>query len=118
MRSRRQFVNTLPNDHAQVEGCTRALGALSAYHQKCRICDLHIKAAAFQRAGAVQRFCQRCGRAHGLDAFEGTRRSCRAQLAKHNARCARPRTLAPKTQNTMPGALYTAHCPWFRACAL
>ena len=70
----------------QVEGCDRGLSVLSAYHQKCRICDVHIKAPSFVRAGLVQRFCQRCGRCHELDAFEGTRRSCRAQLAKHNAR--------------------------------
>ena len=70
----------------QVEGCDRDLAALSAYHQKCRVCDLHIKAPSFVRAGLLQRFCQRCGRCHELGAFEGTRRSCRAQLAKHNAR--------------------------------
>ena len=70
----------------QVEGCNRDLAALSAYHQKCRVCDLHIKAPSFARAGLLQRFCQRCGRCHELGAFEGTRRSCRAQLAKHNAR--------------------------------
>jgi hypothetical protein len=61
------------------------------YHQKCRICDLHIKAASYTREGQRLRFCQRCGRAHSLDAFEGARRSCRAQLAKHNARCAAQR---------------------------
>ena len=72
----------------QVEGCDRDLCLLSAYHQKCRICDLHIKAPSFSRAGLLQRFCQRCGRCHELGAFEGTRRSCRAQLAKHNARSA------------------------------
>ncbi len=70
----------------QGEGCDRDLDVLSAYHQKCRICDVHIKAPSFMRAGLLQRFCQRCGRCHELGAFEGTRRSCRAQLAKHNAR--------------------------------
>ncbi len=70
----------------QVEGCARDLSELSTYHQKCRICDIHIKAPVFLRAGIQQRFCQRCGRCHALDAFEGTKRSCRAQLAKHNAR--------------------------------
>lgn len=72
----------------QVEGCNRELSDLSAYHQKCRICDIHIKAPSFMRAGLKQRFCQRCGRCHELDAFEGSKRSCIAQLAKHNARCA------------------------------
>ncbi|EIE24648.1 hypothetical protein COCSUDRAFT_65460 [Coccomyxa subellipsoidea C-169] len=70
----------------RVEGCRRELSDLSAYHQKCRICDIHIKAPSFMRAGLKQRFCQRCGRCHELDAFEGSKRSCIAQLAKHNAR--------------------------------
>ncbi|CAL8467674.1 g7212 [Coccomyxa elongata] len=70
----------------QVEGCNRELSDLSAYHQKCRICDIHIKAPSFMRAGLKQRFCQRCGRCHELDAFEGSKRSCIAQLVKHNAR--------------------------------
>ena len=34
----------------------------------------------------MQRFCQRCGRCHELSAFDGDRRSCREQLARHNAR--------------------------------
>jgi hypothetical protein len=74
----------------QVESCRRELAGLSAYHQKCRICEVHLKAPSFERAGLLQRFCQRCGRCHELGAFEGAKRSCRAQLAKHNARCARP----------------------------
>ena len=74
--------------HAQVESCRRELAGLSAYHQKCRICEVHLKAPCFERAGLPQRFCQRCGRCHELGAFQGAKRSCREQLAKHNARCA------------------------------
>ncbi len=94
----------------QVEGCDRDLGVLSAYHQKCRICDVHIKAPSFLRAGLLQRFCQRCGRCHELGAFEGTRRSCRAQLAKHNARLP-PRLAhcAPSGQSNPCTSLVT-HC--------
>jgi hypothetical protein len=36
--------------------------------------------------GRPQRFCQQCSHFHGLDAFDGSRRSCREQLAAHNAR--------------------------------
>ena len=72
---------------AQVESCRRELAGLSAYHQKCRICEVHLKAPCFERAGLPQRFCQRCGRCHELGAFQGAKRSCREQLAKHNARC-------------------------------
>ncbi len=38
------------------------------------------------RDGIQQRFCQQCGRFHTLDQFDGTRRSCRAMLQRHNAR--------------------------------
>lgn len=77
-----------PPLHTQVESCRRELAGLSAYHQKCRICEVHLKAPCFERAGLPQRFCQRCGRCHELGAFQGAKRSCREQLAKHNARCA------------------------------
>ncbi len=49
--------------------------------------QVHIKMPEFERAGKRQRFCQQCGRCHLLDAFDQGKRSCRAQLAKHNARC-------------------------------
>ncbi|KAK9831502.1 hypothetical protein WJX81_003281 [Elliptochloris bilobata] len=70
----------------QVAGCERALNTLSTYHQRCRICDRHIKLASFEHRGRQQRFCQQCGRCHELVCFEGVKHACRAQLAKHNAR--------------------------------
>ncbi|KAK9802705.1 hypothetical protein WJX73_009233 [Symbiochloris irregularis] len=70
----------------QVEGCGRLLTSLSIYHQRCHICEVHIKMPAFQREGRLQRFCQRCGRCHEIGRFDGKRRSCREQLEKHNAR--------------------------------
>lgn len=36
--------------------------------------------------GIVQRFCQQCSRFHAIGEFEGDKRSCRAQLQRHNAR--------------------------------
>jgi SBP domain len=72
----------------QVEGCGRELCALTTYHQRCRICEVHIKLPSFMRHGTEQRFCQQCGRCHQLSAFDSGKRSCRAQLQKHNARCA------------------------------
>ncbi|KAK9824970.1 hypothetical protein WJX81_000184 [Elliptochloris bilobata] len=70
----------------QVESCGRDLNALSTYHQRCRICEVHLKLTSFEHRGKQQRFCQQCGRCHELACFEGVRRSCRNQLAKHNAR--------------------------------
>lgn len=71
----------------QVEDCGRELSGLTTYHQRCRICEVHIKLPSFMRHGTQQRFCQQCGRCHQLSAFDSGKRSCRAQLQKHNARC-------------------------------
>jgi SBP domain len=71
-----------------VDDCKRNLLHLSAYHQRCRICELHIKLPVVLRRGKLQRFCQQCGRCHELRKFDGAKRSCKAQLSKHNARCA------------------------------
>ncbi|PNG99373.1 Squamosa promoter-binding-like protein 9, partial [Tetrabaena socialis] len=43
-------------------------------------------ASMVMRDGIEQRFCQQCGRFHGLTEFDGTKRSCRARLQRHNAR--------------------------------
>lgn len=42
----------------QADGCGRALGGLTFYHQRNKICDLHIKADCFVRDGLELRFCQ------------------------------------------------------------
>ncbi|KAK9814218.1 hypothetical protein WJX72_002446 [[Myrmecia] bisecta] len=63
----------------------------------------------FTRSGAEMRFCQQCGRAHELSAFEGRKHSCRDQLAKHNARRRKRQGLAsasasPGKATTKPAA--------------
>ncbi|CAD7696012.1 unnamed protein product [Ostreobium quekettii] len=70
----------------QVSGCGMDLENLKEYHQRYRICDIHIKLPRVMKNGRLQRFCQQCGRFHDLVAFDGNRRSCRDQLNKHNAR--------------------------------
>ncbi|CAD7700491.1 unnamed protein product [Ostreobium quekettii] len=70
----------------QVPGCGKELDNLKEYHQRYRICDIHIKLPQVVKSGRLQRFCQQCGRFHDLSAFDGNRRSCRDQLNKHNAR--------------------------------
>ncbi|KAL4444349.1 hypothetical protein ABPG75_012086 [Micractinium tetrahymenae] len=50
------------------------------------ICQAHMAAPEVDRDGVPSRFCQQCGRFHGLAAFDGTQRSCREQLANHNSR--------------------------------
>lgn len=51
---------------AQVESCGRELNALSTYHQRCRICEVHLKLTNFEHRGKQQRFCQQA-RAHTRD---------------------------------------------------
>ena len=70
----------------QVPGCGKDLTNLKEYHQRYRICDVHIKLQQVLKDGRLQRFCQQCGRFHDLTAFDGNRKSCRDQLSKHNAR--------------------------------
>ncbi|GLC42081.1 hypothetical protein PLESTB_001066100 [Pleodorina starrii] len=70
----------------QVPGCGKDLSNLKEYHQRYRICDVHIKLQQVMKDGRLQRFCQQCGRFHDLTAFDGNRKSCRDQLSKHNAR--------------------------------
>ncbi|KAK9842848.1 hypothetical protein WJX74_003337 [Apatococcus lobatus] len=75
-----------PVSTCQADGCQADLSRLSVYHQRCRICEEHLKADDFMRCGRPKRFCQQCGRSHELTAFDPKRRSCRDQLAKHAAR--------------------------------
>eukprot|EP00884_Botryococcus_braunii_P008203 jgi/Botrbrau1/17384/Bobra.0491s0005.1 len=78
--------STLDHMICQVEGCERELASLSPYHRRYRICEMHFKLDVFVRDGRRQRFCQQCGRCHDLNAFEGSKRSCRNRLNQHNAR--------------------------------
>ena len=70
----------------QADGCVSDLAQQSVWHQKSRICSLHMS-GIFLKQGKAQQFCQQCGRSHNPDAFDKGRRSCRTQLAKHAARC-------------------------------
>lgn len=93
-----------------------------------------------EREGKLQRFCQRCGRCHELHAFDKDRRSCRAQLAKHNARfeprsspvvlhlfvtallsdCILPARLLHAPHNSLEDLAYSAqrHCTTSSICHL
>ncbi|KAK9819901.1 hypothetical protein WJX72_003783 [[Myrmecia] bisecta] len=70
----------------QVEGCMADLTALKEYHQRYKICEVHLKVPSIVRERRSQRFCQQCGRFHDLGEFDADKRSCRARLQRHNAR--------------------------------
>lgn len=46
----------------------------------------HLKADSYLVKGVPSRFCQRCGQGHALTEFEGSKRSCRKALERHNQR--------------------------------
>lgn len=70
----------------QVEDCTNDLSGLKAYHRRYKICKYHLKVKFIDKDGSRQRFCQQCGRFHDIHEFDGSKRSCRLRLRKHNER--------------------------------
>ncbi|BDA42869.1 probable Squamosa promoter-binding-like protein 7 at N-terminal half [Coccomyxa sp. Obi] len=92
----------------QVEDCTRDVCELSTYHFRYRICNVHIRLPAFMRQGKLQRFCQQCGRCHELSEFEGSQRSCRAQLDRHNARRRQAKKNAAAAKGPAAGSAHAA----------
>lgn len=46
----------------QVAGCGKDLAPLKEYHQRYRICEVHIKLPQVLKDGRLQRFCQQVGR--------------------------------------------------------
>jgi len=81
-----------PRTRAQVESCGRELSALSTYHQRCRICEVHLKLTSFEHRGKPQRFCQQCGRCHEVCVLRGyppllPQPACQAQRPVRNVSC-------------------------------
>ncbi|PRW32487.1 squamosa promoter-binding 8 [Chlorella sorokiniana] len=74
----------------QVEGCGADLSQLRYFFRKQRICEQHARAdVVTDAAGRQLRFCQQCTRLEPLDNFTVGRRSCKASLAKRQARAHR-----------------------------
>lgn len=70
----------------QVEGCGAELIKEKTYYKRYRICMAHCNMKSMVIQGRRQRFCQQCGRFHEIGEFEGTRKSCRRKLERHNQR--------------------------------
>ena len=74
----------------QVEGCSVDLTDLRYFFRKQRICEHHARAdVVTDAAGRQLRFCQQCTRLEPLSNFSLGRRSCKASLAKRQARAHR-----------------------------
>ena len=56
------------------------------YYRKYKICEEHAKSPAITIDGIGVRFCQKCGKFHDLNMFDGFQRSCRHALEMHNKR--------------------------------
>jgi hypothetical protein len=70
----------------QVDGCGIELINEKTYYKRYRICVTHCNMKSMVIQGRRQRFCQQCGRFHDCTEFEGTRKSCRRKLERHNQR--------------------------------
>lgn len=70
----------------KVPGCKKVLIGLKRYHRRYKICPDHLKMSVVIINGDECRFCQLCGKFQPLCDFDGTRRSCRTKLARHNER--------------------------------
>lgn len=70
----------------QVEGCPAASADSDwkDYHRRHRVCPAHTKAPHATIRGALCRFCQQCSKFHPLPDFDGSKRSCRTRLRRHN----------------------------------
>jgi len=72
--------------HLQVDGCGIELINEKTYYKRYRICTAHCNMKSMVIQGRRQRFCQQCGRFHDVTEFEGSRKSCRRKLQRHNQR--------------------------------
>lgn len=86
--------------YCQVDGCKDDVSKLRDYNCRYKICETHLKASSVVHQSIEQRFCQQCGKFHPIEAFDGSKRSCRARLDKHNARRRRQREMANMLRTT------------------
>ena len=89
-----------------VPGCTTSR-ELTRYERRAMLCALHLKAASVTVGGAPHRFCQKCRRLEPLPLFDGSRRSCRAQLQAVKAKRAREK----EVENWPEGAAHSPLAP-------
>ncbi|GAB4820161.1 hypothetical protein N2152v2_007207 [Parachlorella kessleri] len=92
----------------QVNGCANPLPSTPLYYKKFRVCPAHASVKELDLAGWRVRFCQQCGRFQQLADFDGDRKSCRASLAKHNAR--RTRKASDAARKCRPAASLAGVC--------
>lgn len=79
-------VNAKEGSGCQVPGCVADLSVEKPYNRRLKVCAEHLKAQAVQLHVGASRFCQQCSRFHTVEAFDGSRRSCRDRLKTHNQR--------------------------------
>ncbi|KAF8058442.1 SBP2 [Scenedesmus sp. PABB004] len=70
----------------KVQGCTALLREQKPYYQRFMLCEAHMRCLAISVDGVPSRFCQQCAKFEPVEAFDGTKRSCRARLQEHNKR--------------------------------
>ncbi|KAF6262692.1 hypothetical protein COO60DRAFT_1635691 [Scenedesmus sp. NREL 46B-D3] len=75
-----------PSACCKVEDCWRLLRDEKPYYQRFGVCEGHMRSLALTVDGALCRFCQQCAKFEPVEAFDGSKRSCRARLLEHNRR--------------------------------
>eukprot|EP00192_Tetraselmis_astigmatica_P004542 CAMPEP_0117693552 /NCGR_PEP_ID=MMETSP0804-20121206/26945_1 /TAXON_ID=1074897 /ORGANISM="Tetraselmis astigmatica, Strain CCMP880" /LENGTH=499 /DNA_ID=CAMNT_0005507121 /DNA_START=129 /DNA_END=1629 /DNA_ORIENTATION=- len=91
----------------QVPECTENLLDHKAYNQRYKICPFHRTREELVINGQSLRFCQQCAKLHSVSDFEGTKRSCKDKLMKHNNR----RLLLKRTLEEREAASGQPHAP-------
>uniref|UniRef100_A0A7S1SJ13 SBP-type domain-containing protein n=1 Tax=Tetraselmis chuii TaxID=63592 RepID=A0A7S1SJ13_9CHLO len=95
----------------QVPGCTEDLLKHKAYNQRYKICPGHRAMPYLDINGQQKRFCQQCARLQPCSEFDGTRRSCRDKLEKHNNRRLQlKQSLQPQAGQPASGAVPRFTC--------
>lgn len=86
-----------------VPGCATDLTTEKSYNRRLKVCAAHLKAQSVGLEAGTSRFCQQCSRFHTVDAFDGTRRSCRDRLKTHNQRRKRRKETEFEATSAVPG---------------
>ena len=83
--SRSPGKNTTPK-RCRVDTCGVDITSDQSYRKRYRLCKSCMGQFLILIDGQEMRFCQQCSNLHPVEAFEGSKRSCRAKLVEHKMR--------------------------------
>mmetsp|Transcript_18846 Transcript_18846/g.52585 ORF Transcript_18846/g.52585 Transcript_18846/m.52585 type:complete len:386 (+) Transcript_18846:69-1226(+) len=86
----------------RVKSCNVDISPRDRYQRRRKMCRPCMASLRLDIDGEDMRFCQKCGRLHRLDQFDGSMRSCRTMLLKQKARNMKLRALCAQTRGRTP----------------